>query len=133
MPGPCPASERRVCSCRRSRDRHGLVDNKEQDQTFASERRVIPMSAATQFRHRCSGALIPKFVKHGRAFLYELRNQRGTGNSMILVSLLNPKFAIEPAARGRELRVRDTGICAAGLMLGGFLLSGCSSASLLGA
>jgi hypothetical protein len=60
------------------------------------------MSAATQFRHRRSSALIPK-------------------------------YAIELAARVRELRVRDTGICAAGLMLGGFLLSGCSSASLLGA
>src|SRR6185436_15203860 len=40
----------------------------------------------------------------------ELRNQRDTSKSMILVPLLNPKFAIELAARVCELRVRGTSL-----------------------
>ena len=37
---------------------------------------------------------IPKFVSCCRTLVYELRNLRTTSNSMILVPLLNPKFAI---------------------------------------
>jgi len=41
----------------------------------------------------------------------ELRNQRDSSKSMILVPLLNPKFAIELAAIGVcELRVRGTSL-----------------------
>jgi hypothetical protein len=42
---------------------------------------------------------IPKFVSARGTFRYELRNLRTTSNSMILVPLLNPKFAIAIAAR----------------------------------
>src|SRR3972149_7901655 len=38
----------------------------------------------------------------------ELPNQSDTSNAIILVSLLNPKFANALAARYCELRVRDT-------------------------
>jgi len=38
----------------------------------------------------------------------KLRNQRDTSNVMILVPLLNPKFANTLAARPCELRVRGT-------------------------
>ena len=36
---------------------------------------------------------IPKFVSYRGTLVYELRNLRTTSNSMILVPLLNPKFA----------------------------------------
>ena len=42
---------------------------------------------------------IPKFVRTRGAFRYELRNLGTTSNSMILVPLLNPKFAIAFATR----------------------------------
>src|SRR5437773_8436879 len=40
----------------------------------------------------------PKFVRGCGTRGYELRNQKGTGNVMIRVSLLSPKFAIGLAA-----------------------------------
>src|SRR5437899_2498091 len=42
---------------------------------------------------------IPKFVSTRSTFRYELRNLRTTSNSMILVPLLNPKFATAFAAQ----------------------------------
>src|SRR6516162_7698427 len=42
---------------------------------------------------------IPKFVSTRGTFRYELRNLRTTSNSIILVPLLNPKFATAFAAR----------------------------------
>src|SRR5262245_65669187 len=43
-----------------------------------------------------------------RRTVCELRNQRDTSNCMILVPLLNPKFANALAAKSCELRVRGT-------------------------
>src|SRR5262249_55050936 len=51
---------------------------------------------------------IPKFAKPCSTLSCELRNPRDTSKSMILVPLLNPKFAIGFAARACELRVRGT-------------------------
>src|SRR5947209_10865630 len=48
---------------------------------------------------------IPKFAHPCGGLECELRNQRDTSNSMILVPLLNPKFANALAAR----RVRTSG------------------------
>jgi hypothetical protein len=42
---------------------------------------------------------IPKFASACGTLSCELRNQRDTSNSMTLVPLLNPKFAIGLAAR----------------------------------
>jgi hypothetical protein len=53
---------------------------------------------------------IPKFVSTRGTFRYELRNLRTTSNSMILVPLLNPKFAIALPHGVRELRVRGTSV-----------------------
>src|SRR2546429_5275509 len=53
---------------------------------------------------------IPKFANTGGTLSCELRNQRDTSKSMILVPLLNPKFAIGLPARLCELRVRGTGL-----------------------
>src|SRR5262245_60508115 len=50
---------------------------------------------------------IPKFVSERVASAYELRNQRTTSNSMILVPLLNPKFAT--AFAGRCARTSGSG------------------------
>src|SRR2546426_4796247 len=52
---------------------------------------------------------IPKFANTGGTLSCKLRNQRDTSKSMILVPLLNPKFAIGLPARLCELRVRGTG------------------------
>ena len=55
-------------------------------------------------RHRMSrrpnetSAPIPKFASYRGEFDCELRNQRSTSNSMILVRLLNLKFLNEYAA-----------------------------------
>jgi len=49
-------------------------------------------------QHATSGP-IPKVVSTRSTLRYELRNLRTTSNSMILVPLLNPKFAIALAAR----------------------------------
>jgi hypothetical protein len=46
--------------------------------------------------------------KHSPRALSELRNRKDTSNSMILVPLLNPKFANVPAEKSCELRVRGT-------------------------
>src|SRR6266568_178868 len=51
---------------------------------------------------------IPKFASTGGTLSCELRNQRDTSKYMILVPLLNPKFAIGLPARLCELRVRGT-------------------------
>src|SRR3989454_4935644 len=42
---------------------------------------------------------IPKFANTGGTLSCELRNQRDTSDSIILVPLLNPKFAIGLSAR----------------------------------
>jgi hypothetical protein len=46
--------------------------------------------------------------QHSRRALSELRSRRGTGNFMILVPLLNPKFATVPAEKSYELPVRGS-------------------------
>src|SRR5262245_40366331 len=51
---------------------------------------------------------IPKFANTRGIFSCELRNQRDTSNSMSLVPLLNPKFALGLRALACELRVRGT-------------------------
>jgi hypothetical protein len=47
---------------------------------------------------KCPSVPIPKFANTRGTLSRELRNQRDTSNSMILVPLLNPKFAIGLAA-----------------------------------
>src|SRR5713226_1148799 len=54
---------------------------------------------------------IPKFAYTPGTLSCELRNQRDTSKSMILVPLLNPKFAIGLPPRLCELRVRGTSVC----------------------
>src|SRR5438445_8495058 len=59
--------------------------------------------------HRVPASVpIPKFAHPCGNLECELRNQRDTSNFMILVPLLNPKFANTLAARSCELRVRGT-------------------------
>jgi hypothetical protein len=53
-----------------------------------------------------SSVPIPKFAMPCSTLSCELRNQRDTSKVMILVPLLNPKFAIGFAASMCELRVR---------------------------
>src|SRR5437868_13404816 len=55
---------------------------------------------------------IPKFAHPCGTLECELRNQRDTSNVMILVPLLNPKFANGLAAWLCELRVRGQGLTA---------------------
>src|SRR2546426_11760448 len=52
-----------------------------------------------ELRVRGTGVPIPKFATTRGTLSCELRNQRDTSNSMILVPLLNPKFAIALPAR----------------------------------
>src|SRR5712672_3598034 len=49
--------------------------------------------------------------KHSPRPLSGLRNRKDTSNFMILVPLLNPKFATVPAEKSCELRVRGTRAC----------------------
>src|SRR5262249_33793385 len=61
-------------------------------------------SLAFEISHRTlrsghSSVPIPKFAHPCGSLECELRNQRDTSNSMILVPLLNPKFASALAAR----------------------------------
>src|SRR2546423_881898 len=51
---------------------------------------------------------IAKFARPCGTRSYELRNQRDTSKSMLLVPLSNPKFANRFAANACELRVRGT-------------------------
>ena len=51
---------------------------------------------------------IRKFARILSLLQSELPNQSDTSNCMILVSLLNPKFAKVVAEQSRELRVLDT-------------------------
>src|SRR6266542_4749431 len=78
----------------------------------ASQARVLAIGYVLRLRWGSSARLtsvpIPKFANTGGTLSCELRNQRDTGNSMLLVPLLNPKFAIALAARLCELRVRGT-------------------------
>src|SRR5437899_9902037 len=55
--------------------------------------------------HAQASVPIPKFAHPCGGLECELRNQRDTSNAMILVPLLNPKFANALAAR----RVRTSG------------------------
>src|SRR5713101_7232093 len=66
------------------------------------------LGAARPGRAVMASVPIPKFANTRGTLSCELRNQRDTSNSMILVPLLNPKFAIGLAARVCELRVRGT-------------------------
>ena len=61
--------------------------------------RSTPFSNSFSNSTRTASGPIPKFVSTRGAFRYELRNLRTTSNSMMLVPLLNPKFAIALAAR----------------------------------
>src|SRR6266511_2724308 len=83
----------------------------------ASQRSKLPVFL--QFGWAKAGALassraavasvpIPKFANTRGTFACELLNPRDTSNFMILVPLLNPKFAIGLAALACELRVRGT-------------------------
>src|ERR1044071_9809872 len=49
-----------------------------------------------------------KFARVLSLLRSELPNLSDTSKPMILVSLLNPKFAMVPAGQSRELRIRDT-------------------------
>src|SRR5215467_7700692 len=51
-------------------------------------------------------APIPKFVSYCGKLVYELRNQRSTSKSMILVRLLDLKFLYEIAGPLQELQIR---------------------------
>src|SRR6266511_1901838 len=83
----------------------------------ASQRSKLPVFL--QFGWAKAGALassraavasvpIPKFANTRGPFACELLNPRDTSNFMILVPLLNPKFAIGLAALACELRVWGT-------------------------
>jgi hypothetical protein len=72
-------------------------------------RRPVLSSARRLPEHRHSaGVPIPKFARDCSKLRCELRNQRDTSNSTMLVPLLNPKFANVLAAQSCELRVRGT-------------------------
>jgi hypothetical protein len=51
-----------------------------------------------------TGAPFPKFVIHPSTLWHELRKQRGTGHSRILVPLFDLKFLTELAADGAGTR-----------------------------
>src|SRR5262249_28458187 len=53
---------------------------------------------------------IPKFATTLQHALRRTSESKDTSKSMILVPLLNPKFATNPAAMLGELRVRGTGV-----------------------
>src|SRR5207249_8702322 len=55
-----------------------------------------------KIRQDLSSVPIPKFAHPCGSLECKLRNQRDTSNSMILVPLLNPKFANPLAARRRS-------------------------------
>ena len=55
-----------------------------------------------------SSVAVRKFARVLSLLRSELPNQSDTSKPMILVSLLNPKFAKVPAEQSRELRIRDT-------------------------
>ena len=55
---------------------------------------------------------IPKFARTRGTLLCELRNQRDTSNSMILVPLLNPKFATAALASEASGQRGDSIACA---------------------
>src|SRR5215470_9351655 len=76
------------------------------DSKIARKKRFMFVSLVT-FRWALS-VPIPKFASACGSLSCELRNQRDTSNSMVLVPLLNPKFAIGLAARSCELQVRGT-------------------------
>src|SRR5215472_14914256 len=66
---------------------------------------ALPFFAGT-----CASVPIPKFAIPCSTLSCELRNQRDTSKVMILVPLLNPKFAVGFAASVCELRVRGTSL-----------------------
>src|SRR5882672_7868908 len=53
---------------------------------------------------------VRKFARVLSLLRSELPNLSDTSKPMILVSLLNPKFAKVPAEQSRELRIRDTSL-----------------------
>jgi len=53
---------------------------------------------------------IPKFASVCRALGANFGIEKDTSKSIILVPLLNPKFASVPAAKSCELRVRGTSV-----------------------
>src|SRR5215208_2164322 len=71
--------------------------------------RLPQTRTGTSNRKAALSVPIPKFAIPCRTLSCELRNQRETSKFMILVPLLNPKFAIGLAANACELRVRGTG------------------------
>src|SRR5882757_9451524 len=68
------------------------------------ESRALSVYGACDFMVNLNGkrssAPLPKFVIHCGTLWHELRKQRGTGNSMILVPLFDLKFLSERAAGG---------------------------------
>src|SRR5262245_62206190 len=73
----------------------------------AARVRVITASAVRE-DGRQSSVPIPKFASICGRLLCELRNQRDTSKYYASSALLNPKFAIGPAAKWCELRVQGT-------------------------
>src|SRR5262249_4074746 len=69
------------------------------DRTLAQHARVLESHGWTRHRHAASAPL-PKFVIHRGRLGHELRKQRGTSKSMILVPLFDLKFLNERAASG---------------------------------
>ncbi len=102
-----PETERHACGARDGfyQRRIGLLISTD----------IVPERAGRLRAARCVWACgsIPKFANTRGTFSCELRNQRATSNFMILVPLLNPKFAIGLAALACELRVRGTSVTAA--------------------
>src|SRR5829696_1588075 len=62
--------------------------------------RLPPIGPSGAFQTLGASAPLPKFVIHSSTFRHELRKQRGTSKSMILVPLFDLKFLNEIAARG---------------------------------
>src|SRR5438067_13632502 len=73
---------------------HHIPDRRQLDQKDAAE---IPRPQFFNLPGHLSGPL-PKFVIHRGTTRHELRKQRGTSNSMILVPLFDLKFLTEFAA-----------------------------------
>src|SRR5712691_495275 len=61
-------------------------------------RTCIPCRDFSRLARSSTSAPLPKFVIHRGNLQHELRKQRGTSNSMILVRLLNLRFLTEHAA-----------------------------------
>src|SRR5882672_11955067 len=78
------------------------------DAASAAPMTISDRNRLIRLRSQCPDSEVRK---HSPRPLSELRNRKDTSNIMILVPLLNPKFATVPAAISCELRVRGTSAC----------------------